>query len=82
VFKVSCRAAQDRLVTAIRTISAALLLARLINKVKESLEFSQCPIYLIGLNDCVKLDNLPLAVVVNFVANRVDEIQRLTEIKH
>ena len=81
MFKVSCRAAQDRLVNAIRTITAALLLARLI-KVKESLKFSQCPTYLIGLNDCVKLDNLPLAAMVNFVANRVDEIQRLTEIKH
>jgi len=35
---------------------------------------------MVGLNDCIKLDNLPLAAVV-FVANRVDEIQRLTKVE-
>jgi len=35
---------------------------------------------MVRLNDCIKLDNLPLAAVV-FVANRVDEIQRLTKVE-
>jgi len=60
-------------------LSAALLLERLINKIRESLEFSQCPIYLwsdstIALNWITS----PWSV---FVANRVSEIQRLTGIK-
>jgi len=45
-------------------LSAVLLLARLINKVRESLERNARLIY--GFNDYVKLDNLPLVVVISF----------------
>jgi len=62
-------------------LSAALLLACLINKVREFLEFSQCLTYLwsdsmIALNWITSPSRWSI-----FVANRMDEIQRLTEIK-
>ena len=64
-------------------LPAALLLARLINKIRESLELSQCPTYLwsnstIALNWIISRSRWWSV----FVANRVGEIQRLTEIKH
>jgi len=64
-------------------LPAALLLARLINKIRESLELSQCPTYLwsnstIALNWITSRSRWWSV----FVANRVGEIQRLTEIKH
>jgi len=62
---------------------AALLLARLINKVRESLEFSKCPTYLWS-NSIIALKWItsPSRWWSVFVANRMDEIQRLTEVKH
>ena len=78
VLKVSHRA-----VSLLRLeLSAALLLARLINKVRESLKLSQCPTYLwsdstIALNWITS----PSRRWSVFVANRVGEIQRLTEVE-
>jgi len=58
------------------------LLARLINKIRESLELSQCPTSLwsdstIALNWITS----PSRLWSVFVANRVGEIQRLTEVE-
>ncbi|XP_018403196.1 PREDICTED: uncharacterized protein LOC108780100 [Cyphomyrmex costatus] len=64
-------------------LSAALLLARLIAKVRESLDISNCQTYLwsdstIALN-WITSSSRRWSV---FVANRVGEIQRLTDTKH
>jgi len=37
-------------------------------------------LFMVGLNNCIKLDNFPFAAVISF-CGRVSEIQRLT-VKH
>ena len=47
-------------------LSAALLLARLINKVRELFRALAMPdLSMVGFNDCIKQDNLPLAAVIS-----------------
>jgi len=62
-------------------LSAALLLAGLINKVRELFRALAMPdLSMDGFNDCIKQDNLPLAAVIS-LCGKQGEWKRLTKIK-